>query len=164
MERLYHFERSQIIALPRPETFAFFSNPHHLEAITPSFVHFKFLREPPPEFQGGSVLMYRIRILGVPFRWQSIIEAWEPPLRFVDLQVKGPYAYWRHIHDFEEIGERRTRARDRIDFALPLGRLGIFAYRLFVNRMLSRIFDYREERLREMLGGSPEGTSDRQAG
>src|SRR5580704_2563409 len=163
MGRLYHFERSQIIGLPRPETFAFFSNPHHLEAITPGFVHFKFLREPPPEFHGGSVLLYRIRIRGVPIRWQSIIEAWQPPVRFVDLQVRGPYTYWRHIHDFEELGERQTRARDRIDFALPLGPLGTVAYRLFVRRMLAGIFDYREERLRAMLGASSVANFGRQS-
>ena len=151
---LYHFERSQILALPRAETFAFFANPHHLEAITPGFVHFKFLRDPPPVLQGGSVLLYRIRLFGVPIRWQSVIEAWEPPARFVDLQVKGPYAYWRHIHEFEDAGERRTRTRDRIDFAMPLGLLGTVAYRLFVARTLARIFDFRAQRLDSILGAA----------
>ena len=155
--KLYHFERSLILPLPVAESFAFFANPHHLEAITPGFVHFKFLRDPPSVLQGGSVLVYRIRLFGVPIRWQSLIEAWEPPARFVDLQVKGPYAYWRHIHEFEEAGEGRTRARDRIDFAIPLGGLGNVAYRLFVARMLARLFDFRAQRLASILGAFADG-------
>jgi len=154
---LYHLERSQILALPLAETFTFFADPRHLNAITPGFVHFKFLRDPPSVLQGGSVLLYRIRLFGVPFRWQSVIEVWDPPTRFVDLQVKGPYAYWRHIHEFEDAGERRTRARDRIDFAMPLGPLGGAAYRLFVARMLARIFDFRAQRLDSILGAAADG-------
>ncbi|HTY53555.1 MAG TPA: SRPBCC family protein [Candidatus Binataceae bacterium] len=154
MGQLYHFERSQIIAIPRAETFAFFANPKHLEAITPEFVHFKFLRPPPSELHGGSVISYRIRILGVPIRWQSVIESWEPPARFVDLQVKGPYSYWRHVHEFEDVGEHRTRSNDRIDFALPMGPLGKIAHKLFVARMLNQIFDFRAERLSAIVGAA----------
>lgn len=149
--KFYHLDRTQILPLPLAETFAFFANPSHLEAITPGFVHFKFLRGPPPSLQAGSLIDYRIRLLGVPIRWQAMIEIWEPPHRFVDAQVKGPYAHWRHSHLFEEAGERRTRVRDQIELALPLGPLGRVAYRLFVARTLERIFDFRAERLPELL-------------
>ena len=152
--KLYHFERSQILARRRAEIFAFFADPQHLAAITPDYVHFKFLREPPTVLQGGSVLLYRIRLLAAAIRWQSVIEAWEPPARFVDLQVKGPYAYWRHIHEFEDAGEDRTRSRDRIDFALPFGPLGSIAYRLFVARTLTSIFDFRAQHLDSILGAA----------
>jgi len=155
--KLYHLERSQILARPRAEIFAFFANPQHLAAITPSYVNFKFLRDPPPVLRGGSVLLYRIRLFGVPIRWESVIEAWEPPARFVDLQVKGPYAYWRHIHEFEDAGEDRTCSRDRIDFALPLGPLGSVAYRLFVARTLAGIFDFRAQHLDSILGAASAG-------
>jgi len=149
--KFYHLDRTQILRLPLAETFAFFANPRHLEAITPGFVHFKFLHEPPLSLQAGSLIDYRIRLLGVPIRWQSMIEVWEPPRCFVDAQVKGPYAHWRHSHLFEEAGERRTQVRDHIEFALPLGPLGRVAYRLFVARTLKRIFDFRAERLPELL-------------
>ena len=50
----------------------------------------------------GTLLDYRLRLRGIPIRWQSEICAWEPPYRFVDRQTKGPYSLWVHEHTFTE--------------------------------------------------------------
>ena len=149
--KFYHFDRTQILHLPLAQAFAFFADPRHLEAITPGFVHFKFLRDPPPILQAGSVVDYRIRMFGVPVRWQARIEVWEPPHRFVDAQVRGAFASWHHTHLFEDAGDGRTRMREQIEFAMPMGVLGRIAYRLFVARTLERIFDLRAERLSALM-------------
>ncbi len=149
--KFYHLDRIQILPLPLDQAFAFFADPRHLEASTPPFVHFKFTREPPAVFQAGSVVDYRVRMLGVPFRWQARIELWEPPHRFVDIQVKGLFASWHHTHLFEDAGDGHTRMRDRIEFAMPMGALGRVAYRLFVARTIERIFDVRAEHLAALL-------------
>ncbi len=155
--KFYHFYRTQILPLPLAQAFAFFADPRHLEATTPPLVHFKFTREPPPVLQAGSVVDYRIRMLGVPVRWRARIELWEPPHRFVDVQVKGAFASWHHTHLFEDAGDGRTRVREQIEFAMPMGVLGRIAYRLFVARMLERIFDFRADRLAALMPPASDG-------
>jgi ligand-binding SRPBCC domain-containing protein len=91
----------------------------------------------------GTLIDYRLRLHGVPVRWRTRIEAWEPPERFVDVQVRGPYALWEHTHTFEPDGAHAVVIRDRVRYALPFGPLGRLAHALFVRRDLERIFDHR---------------------
>jgi ligand-binding SRPBCC domain-containing protein len=68
----------------------------------------------------------------------------------VDVQVRGPYARWEHVHEFGEV-PGGTLVSDTVIYALPLGPLGRLAHWLFVNRSLERIFDYRARRMREIF-------------
>lgn len=91
------------------------------------------------------MIEYRLRLHGVPVNWQTRIEAWEPPRRFVDVQVKGPYSLWEHTHTFEEDGPGATMIHDRVRYSIPFGPLGELADRLLVRRDLKQIFDYRRD-------------------
>jgi ligand-binding SRPBCC domain-containing protein len=149
--KLHRFERTQILRRPLEEVFDFFTDPQSLRRLTPPSFHFEFLGKPPGRMKAGTVLDYRVRVYGVSVKWRARIEVFEPPGRFVDSQVTGPYSHWRHIHLFEPAAQGGTTMRDRVDFALPLGPLGEFAYLLFVRRTLSQIFDYRARRLSDLL-------------
>jgi ligand-binding SRPBCC domain-containing protein len=81
----------------------------------------------------------------VPVRWRTRIEAWDPPHRFVDAQIKGPYSLWEHTHTFEADGPRTTIIEDRVRYSIPFGPLGNLADRLLVRRDLRQIFDYRRD-------------------
>jgi ligand-binding SRPBCC domain-containing protein len=70
---------------------------------------------------------------------------WDPPRRFVDVQISGPYRMWHHTHDFEPAPGGGTLMRDTVRYALPLGALGELAHRLLVRRDLERIFDFRRD-------------------
>ncbi|MDO8434511.1 MAG: SRPBCC family protein [Candidatus Binatus sp.] len=140
-------ERAQIIPLPLDETFRFFSDARNLERLTPRFLNFKFLSTPPEVMQTGTIIDYQIRLCGVPVHWCTRIEAVEPPHRFVDVQDKGPYRFWRHTHTFRDAGNGTTEIKDRVEYAMPLGPLGEFAHRLFVARSLQQIFDFRSREL-----------------
>ena len=72
-------------------------------------------------------------------------------MAFTDVQVSGPYKLWRHRHVFSEV-EGGTCMRDVVNYALPFGALGRLANRFQVSRDLSRIFEYRTQRVREILG------------
>lgn len=137
--------------VPQREAFEFFAEPGNLERITPPSLGFRFLVEPPKRLKVGATLEYRIRVHGVPVRWRTRIEVWEPPDRFVDLQTSGPYAYWRHSHAFTRSDSGGTVMSDRVEFAMPLWPLGELAYVLFVARDLRRIFDYRAARIPDLV-------------
>ena len=138
------------ISLPRPraEVFDFFSNAKNLQVLTPPWLHFEILTAEPIELHAGTLIDYRLRLHGVPIRWQSEITVWEPPLRFVDEQRRGPYRVWIHEHRFEERAGG-TLATDRVQYDHFGGRV---VNRLLVARDLERVFSFRRRALLEMFG------------
>lgn len=143
-------ERTQLVPRPRPEVWGFFSDPRNLEAITPDFLRFHVRTAGPVEMVEGGQVDYRLSLFGIPFAWRSRFEEVVPGERFVDVQVKGPYRRWRHLHAFED-APGGTLVRDRVEYELPLGPLGGAAHALFVERSLRRIFDHRQGRVAELL-------------
>jgi ligand-binding SRPBCC domain-containing protein len=140
---LHLIERAQRVPVPVERAFEFFCNVHNLEAVTPPWLHFRVLTPGPIEMRPGTLIECRLRLHGVPLRWLTRIEEWEPDRRFVDVQVSGPYREWRHTHTFEPAGHGGAIVRDQVRYALPLGPLGALAHVLFVRRDLERIFDFR---------------------
>jgi ligand-binding SRPBCC domain-containing protein len=47
-----------------------------------------------------------------------------------------------------------TRVTDRVEYALPLGPLGVLAHALPVRRTLERIFTHRQERIAALLASA----------
>ncbi|HEY6448626.1 MAG TPA: SRPBCC family protein [Acidobacteriaceae bacterium] len=150
----WHLERSLVIPRPRPEVFAFFSDAASLERITPSYLRFHVLTPAPIAMHPGALIDYELRLYGFGFRWQTRIEAFAPPLSFVDIQLKGPYKLWHHRHDFEE-APGGTRMRDRVDYDLPFGPLGVLARSLFVRRSVEQIFEYRNRTILKIFAQPP---------
>ncbi len=152
-------ERSQVVERSLEATFAFFSDAYNLEKITPEFLRFKILTPRPLAMQAGTIIEYSLSLFGVPFHWQTLIEQWEPGVKFVDSQLKGPYALWVHTHSFEALGAERTLMRDRVEYQLPLGFLGEIAHVMFVKATLGKIFDYRAEATARLLAPVSENYS-----
>lgn len=152
--RRRHFESEVVLPRPRPEVFAFFADAANLRELTPGWLHFRLDTPPPIALAEGALLEYRLRVRGVPLRWGTRIAAWEPPCRFVDEQLRGPFRVWHHEHLFEEAdGGAATRLIDRVRYAVPGGPLGAVVDRLLVRRDVERIFAFRTVRLRERFGG-----------
>jgi ligand-binding SRPBCC domain-containing protein len=143
---LSHIHRATVVPAAIEETFAFFSDATNLERLTPPWLSFK-IRTPQPIVMGeGTIIDYRVSLRGLPMRWQSRIDLWEPGVRFVDRQIAGPYRWWRHEHRFEAV----PRGTQVIDYVEYLPRLRVLSRRL-VERDLARIFDYRREALQRIL-------------
>ena len=113
MSRIHILERSQVVPVPRPEVFAFFADPRNLEAITPAFLHFSILPPVPASLDVESRIDYRLSLFGVPFHWRTRIAAWQPGVRFVDVQERGPYALWHHTAHLRGRGARYPRLGPR---------------------------------------------------
>ncbi len=146
------------LPLPRTDVFTFFADATNLERITPPMLSFKVLTALPIQMHPGTLIDYRIGLRGIPMRWRTEITAWDPPTRFADTQVRGPYREWVHTHTFED-EDGGTLMRDEVRYQVPgptlLGRL---AHACVVRRDVTRIFEFRHLALQQALGLS-EGTT-----
>jgi ligand-binding SRPBCC domain-containing protein len=148
----YHtLRREQRLPAPPDAVFPFFADAGNLETITPPWLSFAVTTRRPIPMRAGTLIEYRLRLHGVPVRWRTRIEAFDPPHAFVDVQLSGPYRLWHHTHVFEPDGRGGTVMRDRVRYALPLGPLGTLAHVLFVRRDLRRIFDFRQQTVARRL-------------
>jgi ligand-binding SRPBCC domain-containing protein len=151
MSKVYRLEQSQFIPKSREEVFTFFADASNLERITPAFLHFHILTPRPIPMKPGALIDYQLRLCGVPFRWKTRIETFEPASYFTDIQLSGPYRRWHHRHEFTKV-PGGTEMKDLVDYELPLGSLGVAARWLLVGRALNRIFDYRRAAITEIFG------------
>lgn len=148
--KAFILNRRQFVQRPLNEVFAFFSKPENLETLTPKNLGFQILTPSPITMKEGAVIDYTIKIGGFPVRWTTLITSYEPPHRFVDLQLKGPYSYWHHTHTFTETNDG-TFIDDEVRYAMPLGVLGLAAHALFVKRRLATIFAQRSDVIKAMF-------------
>ncbi len=149
--KIHTLQREQALKQPLEAVFAFFNRPENLEAITPPSLRFRILSTRPVPMRAGTRIDYRLRLFGVPVRWTSAITVYEPPHRFVDVQLKGPYAFWEHEHLFRSEGGR-THVRDTVRYALPGGPFGRLLHGLYVRRHLEHIFRFRARTIARLLG------------
>lgn len=149
------YELTTRVWIPRPvdEVFRFFADAHNLDRITPPFLHFRILTPGRFPMQAGALIDYRIRLRLIPMTWRTRIATWEPPARFVDEQVRGPYRLWQHTHTFTAL-DGGTLMDDRVRYRVPGGPV---VNALAVRHQLHRIFRFRLEALRLVFecGRSP---------
>lgn len=150
----YLLERRQVLRRDLDEVFAFFADARNLVEITPPFLDFEITTQAPIEMRSGALIDYRIKLFGVPVRWRTEIESFDPGVSFVDRQLRGPYRWWRHTHTFTRVPEG-TLMCDEVDYDVGFGPLGSVARALFVRRTLQKIFDYRAAVVAKLFDGLP---------
>ena len=155
----------QRLDAPPEAVFPFFADPRNLEAITPPLLRFRLLTPDPVAMGVGTFLQYALRIHGVPVRWDTLIGEWDPPSRFVDVQVRGPYRLWHHTHELVGVdGGSATLMRDTVRYAVGFGVAGEVVRRAVVARDVRAIFAFRAERVPGLVesaaasGGGPSST------
>jgi len=135
-------KQDQYIDAPLEIVFPFFSRPENLERLTPDFMGMKVLTPQPIPMYVGAIIDYSVSVNGIPMRWTTCISEYDPPHRFVDVQLKGPYSFWHHTHTFESEGNG-TRIHDEVRYLVPFGPIGAIAHHLMIKRQLNTIFSYR---------------------
>jgi len=135
---------------PRAEVFAFFADPVNVPFVMPPSLRVR-LGPLPPAMAAGAVFDLRLVWLGIPLRWRAFVREYDPPVRFLDVQVRGPYARWEHRHLFLVDGEG-TRVEERVVYRLPFGPLGRLAHTVLIGRQLATLWAYRRQRIGHVLG------------
>lgn len=143
--KIREFESELWLPLPPEKLFPFFADAANLDAITPPWLNFRIVTPGPVDMREGALIDYRLRVRGLPLRWRTRINAWEPPHRFEDEQLRGPYRQWIHEHTFEA-RDGGTLARDRVRYAVPLDWL---VHDWLVRPDIEKIFRHRSEMLKK---------------
>jgi ligand-binding SRPBCC domain-containing protein len=157
--KIHTLVREQVVATPHDEVFAFFAQPENLARLTPAALRFRILTPTPFEMKEGALIDYVIHPMGIPMRWRTLITTYDPPHRFIDEQLLGPYSFWHHTHTFTETADG-TMLGDRVVYSLPLGPVGTLVHALVIQRQLRRIFAYRSRVIAEMFGDVVTNVSD----
>lgn len=143
--RVREFQSEVWLPLPPDHLFPFFADAGNLDAITPPWLHFHIVTPGPIEMRRGALIDYKLCIRGLPLRWRTLIREWQPPHRFVDEQLRGPYRRWIHTHTFEP-RNGGTLARDHVSYAVVFD---VIVHPLFVRRDIEKIFQFRSKALRK---------------
>lgn len=136
------FSVSQFVPDHIEKVFHFFSEAKNLENITPEFLNFKIENMSSKEIEKDTIINYKLKIHGVPAKWQTQITEWIPLKKFVDHQNKGPYQLWDHTHTFTSV-ENGTLIEDRIKYKIPGHIVGLLALGKFIRKDVNQIFQHR---------------------
>ena len=142
----HQIKREQWVDRPLDETFNFFKEAKNLEKITPPYLHFRVLSQSTPNVQEGTRINYLLFLRGLPMWWQSEIVNWKENQHFMDIQRRGPYKRWEHLHAFKE-KDGGTLVIDEVTFEIYFEKWMIN----FIRRDVDKIFDYRVKKLDEIF-------------
>ena len=148
--KVYTLKCELLAECPLEKVFSAFKDPYNLAKITPPWLNFQVTSKDRVEMRKGAEIDYVIRWLGLPIKWKTLIREYDPPSGFVDEQAKGPYRLWHHRHTFKDTG-RGVLIGDHVDYALPLGVLGVMAHAAMVRNQLLEIFRYRQREIGKLL-------------
>ena len=136
------FVRRSRIAAPATDVYAWHALPDALERLTPPWEHARVI-EKSGGIERGARVVLQVGRWPLRTRWIAEHQDFEAGRYFSDVQVAGPFAYWKHTHTFEPYGPAACVLEDRVEYALPLGALGRWFGGWYVRRKLARLFEYR---------------------
>lgn len=148
---VYSFQAVQILPVNLKDAWHFFSTPSNLQKLTPNDLDFKITSPHLDPIHQGQIITYGIQIFPmIRSKWVTEITAVEHEKMFVDEQRFGPYKMWHHKHIFREV-EGGVEMIDNVHFKLPFPLLAPLAFRLFIRKKLTDIFEFRREALEKMI-------------
>ena len=149
---MYHFKAEQFLPIPIFQAWDFFSSPKNLSIITPPQMNFRIVSsEVGDTIAAGMKIQYKLKpLFGIPVRWESLITEVNAPYTFTDLQTKGPYVFWKHVHHFIE-KEGGVLIVDEVSYKLPMSIIGKIMHSLIVRKKIEKIFEYRRSVLNKLF-------------
>jgi len=149
--KIREFKTELWLPLPPEKLFPFFADAANLQALTPPWLNFSIVTTRPIAMREGTLIDYKLRVRGVPLRWRTRINVWQPPERFVDEQIRGPYRHWIHEHTFKPQAGG-TLCGDLLQYAVPFDFL---MHYWLVRPDMEKIFRFRSSALRRLFAPEP---------
>lgn len=112
------------------------------ERLTPPWEHVK-MKCGDTKIENGSRVSLEIDAGPAKLNWLAEHCDVQPGKEFTDVQVRGPFKFWKHKHSFEKLNDG-CLLTDSIQFELPFDLATIFS-ETFVKDKLERMFEYRHE-------------------
>lgn len=147
---LHTFVKRTRMPVSAGELFAWHEAPGAFEKLTPPWERVEIL-ERHGGIRDGARVTVRVGRWPLRLRWELEHRDYIAGLQFCDVQVRGPFAAYRHLHLMEPDGPDASFLEDRIEFAMPLGLLGDLVTRLFVLPKFRKLFAYRHRVTAESL-------------
>ncbi|MCO5113420.1 MAG: TIGR01777 family oxidoreductase [Bdellovibrionaceae bacterium] len=143
------FSTNQFVPIEKSEVFPFFSKAENLEVLTPPWLKFKIISKSSEDICEGMLIVYKLKIHGVPIKWKTLITKWVPEHSFEDHQLKGPYTKWHHLHLFDSV-KGGTLLRDEVTYKIPGWIAGKFILKHWIQKDINMIFKYRKSKIKEL--------------
>ena len=135
------YTKESFIRAPPERVFGFHQLPDAFYRLVPPWEKVKVVQAADIS-KIGSRAIIKSKIFGISVKWVAEHTAYDPPRMFEDVQVSGPFAYWRHRHIFESV-DGGTIMRDEVEYEPPSGFLGRFAAPYMVIPKMEKMFEYR---------------------
>lgn len=145
------YKTEQLLPINIHTVWEFFSCPHNLALLTPKEMDFKVLTKLDNQIYNDMIIDYTVKpLLHVPLHWRTKILNVRQHIEFTDIQLKGPFSLWKHVHEFIPQGED-ILIKDTVYYRLPYGLIGRIAHYLFVKKRIEAIFSYRKKVLEKLF-------------
>ncbi|MEP6755547.1 MAG: SRPBCC family protein [Chthonomonadales bacterium] len=137
------------INAPLQQLWDFHESVEALNLLTPPGTKFTIQLPIEPACLG---VKYSFKVVknGIPMRWVAEYVEFDPPNGFADLQIKGPFKFWKHTHRFAAV-DGGSQLTDILELDPGFGFLGMLALKLFIRRDIDKMFAYRHKVMKEYL-------------
>lgn len=150
--KVYTLHKKQRLPITVEAAWEFLSNPANLKVITPDAMNFEIISGADRPLYTGQIIQYNVTpLLGIKAKWVSEITHVSHLRYFVDIQLYGPYSLWHHKHFINEV-DGGVELEDLIHYKVPLGFIGRMLHPILVKPQLTKIFNYRQQKLIELFG------------
>jgi uncharacterized protein (TIGR01777 family) len=137
------FKRSVRIERPAAEVFAWHERPGAFARLAPPWQKLDVVSQI-GGIRDGARVSLRTKIGPVWVRWDVEHRDYVEGVQFRDVQVRGPFAHWEHLHRIEPADDGRACVlTDEINYSLPFGVAGKIGGGAFARGELERLFAYR---------------------
>ncbi len=137
-----HFRKTSAIRGSSRELEAWHHAPGAFQRLTPPWERMRIVEEP-AEIADGTRAVIEMKAGPVWTKWVAEHQDCLPGESFTDIQIKGPFAHWKHVHQFKSFSNDVSILTDEIEYRLPMRFLGNSFGGPFVGPKLERTFCYR---------------------
>lgn len=149
MHRQRLYVASSTLPVSIDEAFAYHDRPGALQRLIPPWESVE-IEHSDGSLETGSRVVMKTKVFGFPVRWVAEHTEYDPPRLFCDTQLSGPFAAWKHRHEFHASGSY-CQLNDRVEYQIPMGAIGRLLGGGKVRSTLEAMFSYRHRVTRDDL-------------